>query len=75
MLCILKREIGILGSFIAELHKGSVETPFQVSRFEMRNGAHKRIRFLPFLLIIISNYLHLQTQKHLRQIWTPFPTS
>ena len=70
----LKREIGILGSFIAELHKGSVETPFQVSRIEMRNGAHKQTKFLPFLLSIISSYLHLQTRKHLRQIWTPFPT-
>ena len=73
MLYTLKKGIKILDSFIAELHKESVETPFQAPRIEMRNGAHRWIRFLLLLLSIIDSFLHRLTQMHLRLIWTPFP--
>ena len=73
MLYTLKKGIKILDSFIAELHKGRVETPFQASRIKMRNGAHRQIRFLLLLLSIINSFLHPLIRMHLGLIWTPFP--
>ena len=73
MLYILKKGIGILDSFIAELQKESVEIPSQALRTTKMNGALSRIRFLLSLLNITNSYSPPPTRLYLNQLWILSP--